>query len=214
MNRLLTYTQKHWLWIVANVAALLPLVLLLWSFAQGAYIDPLAKFTNRTGYMALVLLVVSIAVTPAVSLTGFRKLNTVRKSMGLQGFFYASLHLLVFIGLDYGFRISDILGDALLSKRYVIVGFTAFLLLIPLAVTSTRGWMRRLGKRWKKLHQLIYLIVPLGVLHFWWVEKIPSEPFVYAVVVALLLLARVPPVRKRLNSVRQLLDRKPAPSAA
>ena len=202
------YIQKHWLWIIANIGAVTPLIYTVWSTFSGNFIDPISEGTRWTGYTALVLLVLSLAVTPLVALTGYRKLATVRKSLGLQGFMYMTIHLLFFIGLDYGFNLSLIFGDALLKKRYVLVGFSAFLLLLPLAITSTKGWMRRLGRNWKKLHRLVYLAAPLAVLHYFWVQKVPAESLIYAAVVLLLLLARVSPIRKRLNGVRQLLDRK------
>ena len=204
----INYLKKHWLWLIVNICALIPLLLVLWDFFAGNLIDPVLDFTNRTGYMGLLLLVLSIAVTPLVTVTGWRKLGTLRKSLGLQGFMHIALHLLVFVGLDYGFNLDLIFGDALLSKRYILVGLTAFLLLLPLAITSTKGWMKRLGKRWKPLHRLVYLAVPLGVLHFIWVEKVPVESSIYAVIVALLLISRLPRVRKQLTKIRQLLDGK------
>lgn len=204
----LNYLKKHWLWFMVNIAAIIPLVLVIWNFAAGNIIDPVAALTNRTGYMGLLLLVLSITITPMITVSGWRKLGTVRKSLGLVGFGYITLHLLVFVGLDYGFNPDLIFGDALLTKRYIVVGFAAFLLLLPLAITSTRGWMKRLGKRWKILHRLVYLAVPLGVLHFVWVEKVPVESTIYGVIVGLLLLARVPSVRKRLNQLRQQLEGK------
>lgn len=207
------YLEKNWFLLAVHVASLVPLAWLLWDFFMGNLIDPLGEITNRTGYTALVLLVLSLAATPLNTLTGFRKLVQARKWFGLYGFFYVVLHLFTFIGLDYAFNFDYIFGDALLSKRYVLVGFAAFLLLIPLAITSTKGWQKRLGRNWKRLHKLIYLIVPLAVLHYVWVEKIPIEPSIYGAVVALLLVARIPPVRKGLNSVRKLLDRTPAPAA-
>jgi sulfoxide reductase heme-binding subunit YedZ len=202
----MAYIKKNWFVWVVNIAAMIPLLLLLWDAFTGQLIDPIGQITNRTGYTALVLLVISLASTPLITLTGFRRGVVVRKWAGLQGFFYVCLHLFTFIGLDYAFNLSQILGDAVLTKRYVLVGFSAFLLLVPLAITSTKGWMRRLGRNWKRLHRLIYLAVPLAVLHFIWSQKIPTEPLVYAAVVALLLLARVPPVRQRLNAVRRKLD--------
>lgn len=207
------YFEKNWFLLLVHIASLAPLALLLWDFFMGNLIDPLGEITNRTGYTALVLLVLSLAATPVNTLTGFRKTVQARKWFGLYGFFYVVLHLFTFVGLDYAFNIDYIFGDALLSKRYVLVGFAAFLLLIPLALTSTKGWQKRLGRNWKRLHKLIYLIVPLAVLHYVWVEKIPFEPGIYGAVVGLLLIARIPPVRKGLNSVRKMLDRKPAPAA-
>ena len=200
------YIKKHWFWLLVNVGVAWPLCKMLWQFASGALIDPVGEMTNVTGYTGLVLLVLSLACTPLLTLTGFRKVNTVRKSLGLWGFAYITMHMLIFIGLDYGFNLDFILGDAVLSKRYVIVGFAAFLLLLPLAVTSTKWWMKRLGRNWKKLHRLTYMAVPLGALHYIWVQKVPVEPVVWATVIGLLLLARVQPVRKKLQVVRQRFD--------
>ena len=215
MNKAVEYLKKNWFWLGVNIAAITPLALLVWDFyTNNLGVNPLSTITDRTGYAALVTLVLSLAVTPLVTVTGIRKLATVRKSLGLHGFMYVTLHMLVFIGLDYGFDLQLIYSDSLLQKNYVLVGFAAFLILLPLAITSTKGWMKRLGRRWKRLHQLIYLAVPLGVLHYFWVEKIPTEPLVYAAVVALLLIARVPTVRKQLNGVRQLFDGKKRPKAA
>ena len=216
MNNITKYIQKHWLWILANIGAIVPLIYIVWSIFSGNFIDPIGESTNWTGYTALVLLVLSLAVTPLVTITGYRKLATLRKSLGLQGFMYVTLHLLVFIGLDYGFSLALIFGDALLTKRYVLVGFAAFLILLPLAITSTKGWMKRLGRNWKKLHRLVYIAVPLAVLHYFWVQKVPVQPVIYGIVVTLLLLARVPRIRKQLNMVRQKLDggKKPTPKRA
>lgn len=205
---MVNYLKKHWLWLLVTSAALVPLLLVIWHFFAGNIIDPVAAFTNRTGYMGLVLLVLSIAITPLVTLTGWRKLGTVRKSLGLLGFIHIALHLFVFIGLDYGFNLDLILGDAIFSKRYIMVGFASFLILLPLAITSTKGWMKRLGKRWKRLHRLVYLAVPLGVLHFIWVEKVPIESSIYGVIVVLLLLARVPSIRQQINQLRYRLEGK------
>ncbi|MEZ4706428.1 MAG: protein-methionine-sulfoxide reductase heme-binding subunit MsrQ [Caldilineaceae bacterium] len=209
---IIPYFQKHWFWIAVNIGALTPLLLVILDVVNGRLVDPIADITNRTGYTALVLLVLSLAVTPLNSLTGWRTVTTVRKSLGLQGFFYVCLHLLTFLGLDYAFNLSQILGDALVTKPYIIVGFSAFLILTPLAITSTKGWMKRLGRNWKKLHRLVYVAVPLAVIHYFWVLKVPVEPTIYGIVVALLLVARIPAVRQRLNQVRKFLDGKPAVS--
>ncbi|MCB0144448.1 MAG: sulfoxide reductase heme-binding subunit YedZ [Caldilineaceae bacterium] len=209
---MIPYIKKHWFWIAVNIGALIPLLLLILDVINGRLVDPIADITNRTGYTALVLLVLSLAVTPLNSLTGWRTVLTVRKSLGLQGFFYVCLHLFTFLGLDYAFNLSQILGDALVTKPYIIVGFSAFLILTPLAITSTKGWMKRLGRNWKKLHRLVYLAVPLAVIHYFWVLKVPVEPVIYGIVVALLLVARIPTVRRHLNQVRKFLDSKPAVS--
>jgi sulfoxide reductase heme-binding subunit YedZ len=186
------YLEKNWFLLAVHVASLWPLAWLLWDFFMGNLIDPLGEITNRTGYTALVLLVLSLAATPLNTLTGFRKLVQARKWFGLYGFFYVVLHLFTFIGLDYAFNFEYIFGDALLSKRYVIVGFTAFLRLIPLAITSTKGWQRRLGRNWTRLHRLVYVAGAAGVVHFIWIQKSDiTEPLKWAAALAVLLGIRV-----------------------
>jgi sulfoxide reductase heme-binding subunit YedZ len=126
----------------------------------------------------------------------------VRRSLGLYAFFYACLHLLTFVGLDYGFD-ARLIWDAVVEKRFVLVGFSAFLLLLPLAITSTRGWQRRLGRRWTRLHRLVYLAAPLAVVHFVWLVKSDiRRPLLFAAIVAALLALRLPPVRRAIARLR------------
>jgi sulfoxide reductase heme-binding subunit YedZ len=205
--------QKHWLWMVANLGALFPLAWLIWDYTQGNLsVNPIADITTRTGKAALILLVLSLACTPVNILLGFAPVLNLRKSLGLWAFAYVSLHLLNFVGLDYAFNLQQIFGDALLDKRYILVGLAAFLLLTPLAITSTRGWMKRLGRNWKRLHRLVYLVGGLAVLHFLWLVK-PSrlyEPLLYGVLVAFLLLLRTTRTRQTVTQWRRsLLGEKP-----
>ena len=124
---------------------------------------------------------------------GIKQALPLRRPLGLYAFFYVCLHLLIFVGVDYGLD-WQLIKEAIVEKRYVLVGFTAFLLLLPLAITSTKGWQRRLGKRWKKLHRLVYLAAPLAVIHFVWLVKADiREPLLYGAAVAALLLLRLPP---------------------
>jgi sulfoxide reductase heme-binding subunit YedZ len=129
-----------------------------------------------------------------------------RKWLGLYAFFYASLHFLIFIGLDYGFDWS-LLYEAIFEKRYALVGFAALLILLPLAITSTQGWMRRLGKRWKSLHRWVYLAGILAVIHYVWVVKADiREPLAWGAVLGILLILRIPAVRKRAANWRARLS--------
>lgn len=193
----IAYGQKHWVWLLANVGGLIPLVLLVWGYTSGQWIDPVAEVTSRTGSAALIMLVASLAITPITIVFGWRKIIPARKPLGLYAFLYASLHLLNFIGMDYGFSLQAFLDDALLQKRYMIVGFSAFFILLPLAITSTKGWMKRLGRNWKRLHQLAYVAGILAVLHFLWLVKIDmTEPVIYGAIVVLLLTLRVPKIRQ------------------
>lgn len=157
--------------------------------------DPVAALTHRTGDWALRLLLLTLAVTPVRRLIGQPSLVQLRRPLGLWAFAYATTHFAIWL-LDLQGYWSQMLAD--IAKRpFVTVGFLAWLLLVPLAATSTRGMMRRLGRRWGQLHRLVYPIGALGVLHFIWGvksgEKIARiEPIVYALILALLLIARIP----------------------
>ena len=210
------YAKKNWLWLAVNAAAAIPLLQMVVGYATDTLgVDPVATLTTRTGTAAIMTLVLSLACTPANMLFGWRKALTVRKSLGLWAFTYAALHMLVFIGLDYGLDWRFIWQDALLEKQYIFVGLTALLILLPLALTSTKGWMRRLGRNWKRLHQLVYLAGILAVLHYFILVKIDKrEPLIYAGVLALLLALRLPPVRRQVSRVRQRFSRKPGKAVA
>lgn len=205
-----SYAKKNWLWLAVNVAAAVPLLQMIVGYAGNSLgVDPVAELTARTGTAAIITLVLSLACTPLNTLFGWRKALTVRKSLGLWAFLYATLHMLVFIGLDYGLDWRFIWEDALLQKQYIFVGLVALLILLPLAVTSTKGWMRRLGRNWKRLHQLVYIAGILAVLHFFILVKLDkSEPLIYAGVLGVLLLLRLPPVRKQVSQWRQRLSGK------
>jgi len=198
------YVRENRLWLVANIGSAVPLLWLLWDQVQdNLSINPIDDYTDRTGDTAILLLLLSLAVTPVQTLTGWRKISTVRKSLGLWAFTYAVLHLLVFVALDYGFSWKYILLDGLPTKPYIVVGLAAILILTPLALTSTKGMQKRLGKTWKKLHRWVYAAGILAVTHFIWVRKVPfGKPTIYAIILALLLIARLPIVRSWLSSMR------------
>jgi sulfoxide reductase heme-binding subunit YedZ len=202
---LLDRLRKDWLRILVHVGALLPLVWTLWQYGQGLFlIDPVREITTRTGKTALILLVLSLACTPLNTVLGFKAALRVRRALGLYAFLYASLHFATFVGLDYGFDVS-LLAQAIFEQRYVVVGFAAGVLLLVLAVTSTRGWQRRLGKNWKRLHRLVYLGGILVVVHFAWLVKDIREPLWYGAVLFLLLVLRVPRVRQETSRARRRL---------
>ncbi len=181
--------------VVTHVAALLPLLNLLWDASQqGLGVNPIQTITLRTGKTALVLLILSLAATPA-SLLGFKQALKIRRPLGLYAFFYALLHLLIYVVLDYGLD-WQLLWLELAEKRYVIAGFTAWLLMLPLALPSTRGWQRRLGKRWRTLHRLAYGAGIAAVVHFIWLVKSDIRtPLGFAAVLLVLLLMRRQPIR-------------------
>jgi sulfoxide reductase heme-binding subunit YedZ len=157
--------------------------------------DPIEEITHRTGWWAITLLMVTLAVTPIRRLTGWNQAVRLRRMLGLFAFFYVALHLLTYVVLDLFFAF-DILLEDVVERPYITVGFAAFLILLALAVTSTRGWIRRLGRRWQRLHRLVYVAALLGVIHFYWQVKADTrEPLVYAGILALLLAARLRPAR-------------------
>lgn len=172
---------------------LLPLASLIWQIlADRLGANPVEEVLHDTGSWALRLLLVTLAVTPLRRLTGYGWLVRFRRMLGLFAFFYATLHLAVYLILDRTLDWGEVITD-LTERPYITVGFAAFVLLVPLAVTSTRGWQRRLRHRWQWLHRTVYLIAILGVLHFAWLVKADLlEPLIDAAVLTLLLALRLP----------------------
>ncbi|HTH44560.1 MAG TPA: protein-methionine-sulfoxide reductase heme-binding subunit MsrQ [Oxalicibacterium sp.] len=191
--------------------ALLPFARLAWGvFADQLGANPIEFITWNTGDWTLYFLCMTLAVTPLRRFTGWNWLVRLRRMIGLFAFFYASLHFTTFLWFDHFFDVQEMLKDV--AKRpFILVGFTAFVLLIPLAVTSTNGMVKRLGaKRWQWLHRLIYVIAPLGILHFWWMKAGKhnfEQPIIFGTIVAILLLLRVVwAVQKRVKE-RTLVSR-------
>ena len=174
------------------LAALVPLARLAWKgFHDGLGANPIEVITHSTGDWTLILILATLAVTPLRRLTRQYWLIGVRRMIGLFAFFYGTLHFLTYIWLDKFFDVHEMLKDV--AKRpFITVGFSAFVLLIPLALTSTKGWIRRLGgKNWQRLHRLIYLTGILGVIHYWWLVKADiRKPERYAIVLSILLFYR------------------------
>jgi len=177
---------------VAKVAlffvCLIPLGRLVWlAFNGGLGANPIEFVTRSTGTWTLVFLLITLSITPIRKLTGQNALLRVRRMLGLFAFFYACLHFTTYIWWDQFFDWVAILKD--IKKRpFITVGFACFVLLLPLAATSTNAMMRRLGRRWQQLHRLVYLIGIGGVVHYWWlVKKDITQPALYALVLALLL---------------------------
>ena len=175
------------------VLCLLPLGLLAWRALNGQLTaNPIEFITHTTGWWALALLMITLSVTPIRRMLDLPWLLRLRRMLGLYAFFYACLHFLTWLVLDQFFDWHAILKDVV-KRPYITVGFTAFVLLLPLAMTSTNAMVRRLGaKRWLALHRLVYVIATLGVVHFLWlVKKDIREPAAFAAVLALLLGLRV-----------------------
>jgi sulfoxide reductase heme-binding subunit YedZ len=199
---LIRWLKGRWLRLLVNVGALVPLAWLAWDYWQGLLIvDPVREITTRTGKTALILLLLTLAVTPVKTLLSWKRVARARRPLGLYTFLYVGLHFFTFIGLDYRFDLS-LIREAILDQRYVLVGVAAGLLMLPLAITSTKGWQRRLGKHWKRLHRLVYAAGLLAVVHFLWLVKDAREPLRYAVVLGILLAFRLPPVRRTASRLR------------
>lgn len=159
--------------------------------SQDLGADPISVITLTTGHWTLILLLVTLSVTPARRITGWNWLIRFRRLIGLFAFFYGCLHLLTYIWFDKFFDFPEMIRD--IGKRpFITMGFLAWTLMLPLALTSTTASIRRLGKRWQTVHRLIYFSATAGVIHFWWlVKKDISRPERYALVLALLLLFRM-----------------------
>ena len=183
---------RDWLRVLAHILSLLPLVKLALDFSRGQLTaNPIQEITLRTGDYSLILLVLSLACSPVANISGLKAISSLRRPLGLYGFFYACLHFFNFIGLDYRFDFTLLRADVF-GKVHIWVGLAALLLLVPAAVTSTRGWMRRLGKNWERLHWLVYPAALLAVLHFLFLVKADIRgPMLYGIIVVLLLLIRV-----------------------
>jgi methionine sulfoxide reductase heme-binding subunit len=179
--------------VLVWLGALTPLGLLVYELFFGSRIvdDPVELIQHQTGIWALRLLFVSLSITPLRRLTGLNWLVKFRRVTGLFGFFYAVLHAFSYFVFDHSLDLAEIWSDVI-EHPWVWVGFIAFIFLIPLAVTSTTGWIRRMGgQNWNRLHKLVYLISALGVLHFYWLVKADAtEPFIYAGVLGAIFAAR------------------------
>jgi sulfoxide reductase heme-binding subunit YedZ len=175
--------------------ALVPFArLVLFAFTDRLGANPIEFITRNTGDWTLYFLCMTLSVTPLRRITGVNWLIKLRRMLGLFAFFYASLHFTTFLWFDHFFDLDEMIKDVV-KRPFITVGFTAFVLLIPLAATSTNGMVRRLGgKRWQWLHRAIYLIAPLGILHFWWMKAGKNDfaqPTLFGLFVALLLLSRL-----------------------
>lgn len=194
--------------VAVHAAALLPLVVLARDAAQdNLSANPIQRITFWTGKWALVFLVLSLACTPASRLLGLRRAIRWRRPLGVYASVYVGLHFLTFVGLDYGFD-PALLREAIFEKRYALVGFAAFLLLLPLAFTSTAGWMRRLGKRWTVLHRLVYPAAVLAILHYSWSVKADLQvPLEFGAALLILLALRLPRLRRAVHRLAQRTPR-------
>jgi len=184
--------SSKWLKAPVFFLCLVPIGIVGWrALHQDLTANPIEFITHATGDWALRFLVITLAITPLRKILGQPELVRFRRMLGLFAFFYACLHFSTYIVLDKFFDMSEIWKDVL-KRRFITAGFAAFLLLIPLAVTSTAGWIRRLGgKRWQALHRLVYFSAILAVIHYYWlVKSAVIRPLAYGAIVAVLLLFR------------------------
>lgn len=189
-----TPTQFKGIKAVLFVLALIPFLRMVYLSVMGAVTDPLEFITHSSGDWTLYFLVITLSVTPLRRLFKLNWLVKLRRMFGLYAFFYAFLHFTAFLWFDHFFDVAAMWKDVL-KRPFITVGFIAFVLLIPLAATSTNAMIRKLGgKRWQWLHRLIYIIAPLGILHYWWMKAAKNnigQPLIFGIIVAVLLALRV-----------------------
>ncbi|MAF03857.1 MULTISPECIES: sulfite oxidase heme-binding subunit YedZ [Herbaspirillum] len=187
-----TVTGLWWLFLALAFVPLGRLVVL--GFTGGLGANPLEFITHSTGDWTLYLFCITLAVTPLRKITGLNWLVRMRRMLGLMAFLYLCLHFTTFVWFDHFFDLGEIWKD-IVKRPFITVGVLALLLSIPLAITSTNGMVRRLGgKRWQALHRLVYVIVPLGVLHYWWDKagkNLIAQPLLFAVLVGVMLALRL-----------------------
>jgi sulfoxide reductase heme-binding subunit YedZ len=183
---------SKWIKVAVFLLCLAPLGVLVWNgFHGNLTANPIEKVTHETGDWTIYFLLITLSITPLRRLLKQPDLIRFRRMLGLFAFFYGCLHFLVFLWIDHSFVISDMIAD-IGQRPFIAAGFTAFALLIPLAFTSTKGWIRRLGKRWQILHRLIYLSAAAGVVHYYWLVKSDvTLPVRYGAILVFLLFCRV-----------------------
>jgi sulfoxide reductase heme-binding subunit YedZ len=181
---------------LVHIGSALPFVLGVWAFSQnnlGA--NPIQEITHRTGKTAITLLILSLAITPLRQILKWNQINKLRRPLGLWAAFYAGGHFMIYIGLDYGFQLDPLIANSL-TNRFIILGFLAGTILLLLSITSLKFFLRKMGKRWKQLHRLVYAAGILAALHFILAVK-PGvlRPWPYAALMLLVLAFRLPPVQ-------------------
>jgi methionine sulfoxide reductase heme-binding subunit len=195
--------------LMISVNALIPLAFLSYDGWQGRLgANPIETFLRTTGVLTLIFLLISLAVTPLRKIFKWNNLIKYRRMLGLYAFFYGLLHLSTYSIFDRSLSVPAIVGDVI-QRPFIAVGMTAFFLLIPLAITSTNGWVKRLGgKNWARLHKLTYLVAILGVIHFWMIVKSDIfYPVTFGLILLLLFAYRVFPVKASAKIATGDLDR-------
>jgi len=182
---------------LAHLLCLVPLAALLWAaFDDGLGANPVERLTHETGQWTLRFLLLTLGMTPLRQWTGLAVWIRFRRLLGLYTFFYLCCHFMIWFIADHSLDVVA-MGEDIIKRPYITLGFSALLLMLPLAITSNQAMIRRLGKKWKSLHQLVYLILALGVLHFIWLVKADYlEPTIYAIIAVVLLLHRAGPMKR------------------
>jgi len=197
--------------VIVHIAGWAPLAYIWFAFFTGDLTaNPIQAIEQRTGIYALTFLVLSLACTPVASIVDWKELTQRRKALGIYGFFYATVHVFTFFAIDYGLDLVAVWRDVW-NKSYIIIGALAFLLLVPLALTSFNVWMKRLGKNWKRLHKLVYIIAPLVIVHFLLTVKGSItqlqgnliQPILYGSIVLVLLILRNSNIKLALIGLRK-----------
>ena len=172
--------------------SLIPLIVIVYkTFTNNLGPEPIKEITHHTGEWALLFIVFTLAMSPLKKITNLNIWISFRRMLGLFAFFYASLHLMTYVGLDYRFDLENISKD-ILTKKFIFIGFAAWLLLVPLAITSSKKMMSILKHNWKKLHKLTYVIAIFAVVHFiWLVKRDLTEPLIYLFIILVLLAFRI-----------------------
>ena len=186
-----TQINQKYLKVVIFTLSLVPIFYIIYQILTNQLgPEPIKDITHHTGKWTLYFIVITLAMTPLKKITKLNIWINYRRMFGLFIFFYASVHMMTYVGLDYRFDLASI-GDDIIKKKYIFIGFTAWLLLIPLAVTSNKRMIKILKDKWKKLHRLIYLISLFGVIHYLWlVKRDLTEPLIFLVVILILLTFR------------------------
>jgi len=188
---MLTQINQKYLKVVIFILSLVPIFYIIYQILTNQLgPEPIKDITHHTGKWTLYFIVITLAMTPLKKMTKLNIWINYRRMFGLFIFFYASIHLMTYVGLDYRFDLASI-GDDIIKKKYIFIGFSAWLLLIPLAITSNKRMMKILKNKWKKLHRLIYLISLCGAIHYLWlVKRDLTEPLIFLTVILILLALR------------------------
>jgi len=189
---MLTQINQRYLKVVIFILSLVPIFYILYQIITNQLgPEPIKDITHHTGKWTLYFIIITLAMTPLKKITKLNIWINYRRMFGLFIFFYASVHLMTYVGLDYRFDLASI-GDDIIKKKYIFIGFSAWLLLIPLAVTSNKRLMKILKDKWKRLHRLIYLIALFGAIHYLWlVKRDLTEPLIFLAIILILLAFRL-----------------------